>query len=185
MWKSRRDGTTSTLARPRRGQTTVTAGLDLRIATTPSLARPRRGQTTVTAGLDLRIATTSHTCTTPTGSHDGEKANPSMCDLSEVGSILGARPTAGQDLRLCKCDLSEVTGERNRGPAALHALQEQLCGASLGKACRRGRSPCPGRPSPPCRGGAGGGASPLPAGEGPGVGLPFHGAPAASHLISI
>ena len=145
MWKSRRDATTSTLA------------------------RPRRGQTTVTAGLDLRIATTSLTRTTPTGSHGREKATPSMCDLYEVGSILRARPTAGQDLRLCKCDLSEVSGKRNRGPAALHALQEQLCGASLGKACRRGRSPCPGRPSPPCRGGAGGEAL-LPSLQGRGRG---------------
>ena len=67
----------------------------------------------VTAGLDLRIATIPHTRTTPTGSHGREKANPSMCDLSEVGSILGARLTAGQDLRLCKCDLSEVSGKRN------------------------------------------------------------------------
>ena len=55
----------------------------------PHSQRPRRGQTTVTAGLDLRIATTPHTCTTLTGSHGREKANPSMCDLSEVGSILG------------------------------------------------------------------------------------------------
>ena len=82
-------------------------------AAPPHSQRPQRGQTMVTAGLDLRIATTSHTRTTPTGSHDGEKANPSMCDHSEVGSILGARPSAGQDLRLCKCDLSEVYGKRN------------------------------------------------------------------------
>ena len=43
MWKSRRDGTTSTLARPRRGQTTVTAGLDLRIATTSSHSHDPNG----------------------------------------------------------------------------------------------------------------------------------------------
>ena len=59
-----------------------------------------------------------------------------MCDLSEVGSILGARPPAGQDLRLCKCDLSEVSGERNtaapppfNAPKGQHHLAQ---GSALG-----------------------------------------------------
>jgi len=100
----------------------------------PTLARPQRGQTTVTAGLDLRIATIPHTRTTPTGSHGREKANPSMCDLSEVGSILGARLTAGQDLRLCKCDLSEVSGKRNTArqrPSTRRCRLTRPCGRSF------------------------------------------------------
>ena len=137
MWKSRRDGTTSTLA------------------------RPRRGQTTVTAGLDLRIATTSHTRTTPTGSHGREKANPSMCDLYEVGSILG-----GVHPQVKTCGYANATSPRSvghlprrdsalqRGSAALHAPKGQYLlaqGSALGDGAPLKVAPCKGKIIIPCR----------------------------------
>jgi len=150
-------------------------------APAPHSQRPRRGQTKVTAGLDLRIATTSHTRTTPTGSHGRVKGKSFYVrPLRGREHLGGLVPPAGQDLRLCKCDLSEVSGERNRGPAALHAPQGPF------PACRLRRSPMSRQALPSLQGrGRGRGSSPLPAGEGPGVGLPFHGGSGASHLISI
>ena len=144
MWKSRRDGTTSTLARPRRGQTTVTAGLDLRIATTPSLARPRRGQTTVTAGLDLRIATTSSHSHDPNGvARRGKGKSFYVCDLSEVGSILGGSTTRRSRPAVMQMRPLRGQWETKHGAAApLHAPQGPYTARQRPSTPRRGLTRC-------------------------------------------
>ena len=93
----------------------------------PHSQRPQRGQTTVTAGLDLRIATTSHTCTTPTGSHGREKANPSMCDLSEVGSIL--RGLVSPQVKTC--GYANATSPRSVGHLPRRGSALTRCEATL------------------------------------------------------
>ena len=119
----------------------------------PHSQRPRRGQTTVTAGLDLRIATTSLTRTTPTGSHGREKATPSMCDLSEVGSILG-----GVHPQVKTCGYANATSPRSVGhlPRRGSALQRGDSRLTRPAGASPGGTPWGRGFSPPCRGGAGG-----------------------------
>ena len=104
-------------------------------AAPPHSQRPRRGQTTVTAGLDLRIATTSHTCTTPTGSHGRERANPSMCATSpRSGASWGLDPPQVKTCGYANATSPRSVGNETRRGSALQRRQRRLtrpCGRSF------------------------------------------------------